>query len=99
MFELFLYLFYTPALRTTVLDERDLFKAAGRNPHDYSSEHFTKHFAAGTFSWRAHHKRNKALDIIVHGILQNGKIYSGALLPPHSDTAHAHLANTDESFV
>eukprot|EP00980_Cylindrotheca_fusiformis_P004427 scaffold946_cov73-Cylindrotheca_fusiformis.AAC.2 len=74
--------FYTPKLRTTVIDERDFIQAAGLNPSDVTSETIKKHYESRTFTYQAVHKTDHWLDVIIHGVLQNGKSYTDVLLPP-----------------
>jgi len=86
--------FYTPLLRITVVDERDLFKAAGHKAKDMMSEKITKHYDTGTFTYHARHKLKSTKDVIMHGVLLNGKCYTNALIPPDaspdSDKATVH---------
>ena len=74
--------FYTPSLRTTVIDERDLVKAAKVRTKNIQSDSITKHKDAGTFTYHAKHRRKSSRDVIVHGILIHDKCYTGALIPP-----------------
>lgn len=90
--------FYTPALCTTVLDEQDFIRAAKISPKRIQSEAITKFYNAGTFTYRASHKLVKSLDVVLHGILQNGKCYTFPLKPPAtSESIHA-LLSVDEEF-
>ena len=90
--------FYHPSLRTTVIDERDLIKAAGHKYADIASEQLQKYNSAGTFTYRATHKLKHSNDVIVHGILNSGKCYTNALIPPDlprdSANATAHTSST-----
>ena len=74
--------FYTPYLRTTVIDKRDLVKAAKIRVKDIQSDSITKHKDAGTFTYHAKHCKSTSKDVIVHGILIDDKCYTGALIPP-----------------
>jgi len=61
--------FYTPCLRTTVIDERDLVKATKINGKDIRLDSITKYKDAGTFTYHAKHRMKASKDVIVHGIL------------------------------
>eukprot|EP00980_Cylindrotheca_fusiformis_P009852 scaffold2183_cov131-Cylindrotheca_fusiformis.AAC.1 len=74
--------FYTPKLRTTVIDERDLIRAAGLDITEIISENLTKQYESGTFTYQAIHKFDQSLNVTIHGVLQNGKSYTGVLIPP-----------------
>jgi len=78
--------FYTPCLCTTVIDERDLVKAAKVNVKDIRSDSITKHKDAGTFTYHAKHRMKTSKDVIVHGVLIDDKCYTGALTPPRSES-------------
>ena len=75
--------FYTPYLRTTVIDERDLVKAAKMRVKDIQSNSITKHKDAGTFTYHAKHRKSTNKDVIIHGILIDDKCYTGELIPPN----------------
>ena len=75
--------FYHPAIRTTVIDERDFIRAAGHKPCDIVSENILKFHNAGTFTYRAIHWLKNSLNVLVHGILESGKCYSAPLLLPY----------------
>jgi len=77
--------FYTPYLRTTVIDERDLVKASNVRVKDIESDSITKHKDAGTFTYHAKHRMKSSKDVIIHGILIDDKCYTGALIPPDLD--------------
>jgi len=77
--------FYTPYLRTTVINERDLVKASSVRVKDIESDSITKHKDAGTFTYHAKHRMNSSKDVIIHGILIDDKCYTGALIPPDLD--------------
>jgi len=74
--------FYNPYLRTTVIDKRDLVKAAKICVKDIKSDSITKHKDAGTFTYHAKHRMNTSKDVIIHGILVVDKCYTGVLIPP-----------------
>jgi len=86
--------FCTLLLRTTLVDERDLFKAAGHKAKDMMSEKIAKHCDTGTFTCHGRHKLKSTKDVIMHGVLLNGKCYTNALIPPDvspdSDNATVH---------
>jgi len=77
--------FYTPYLRTTVIDKRDLVKASNAWVTDIESDSITKHKDAGTFTYHAKHRMNSSKDVIILGILIDDKCYTGALIPPDLD--------------
>ena len=91
--------FYTPQLRTTVIDERDLIIAAGHKPQDIFGESILKYYEAGTFTYRATHKKVSSKDVVVHGILQNGKCYTGALIPTVTDEDIEALKQHDPVYA
>lgn len=91
--------FYTPVLRTTVIDERDLIRAAGLHPQDIEGERIEKHYDSATFTYHASHKLKRSLDVIIHGVLRNGKSYTDVLIPPHSTTCITKNASTDPNFI
>jgi len=74
--------FYTPYLRTTAINERDLVKASNVGVKDIEFDSITKHKDAGTFTCHAKHRMNSSKDVIIHGILIDDKCYAGALIPP-----------------
>jgi len=74
--------FYTPYLCTTVIDERDIVKAAKIRVKDIEFDSITNHKDAGTFTYHAKHRKNSNKDVIIHGILIDDKCYTGALIPP-----------------
>jgi len=73
---------YIPYLRTTVIDERDLVKAAKICAKDVQSDSIAKHKDAGAFTHHAKHSMNSNKDVIAHRILIDDKCYAGALIPP-----------------
>jgi len=77
--------FYTPHLRTTVIDERDRVKASNVRVKDIKSDSIMKHKDAGTFTYQAKHRMDSSKDVIIHGVLINDKCYTGALIPPDLD--------------
>jgi hypothetical protein len=73
--------FYHPALRTTVIDERDLLKASGLHTKDYTTELLTKNYDVGTWTYRCDHRLRCSRDIILSGPLVFGKAFTSALIP------------------
>jgi len=69
--------FYTPYLRTTVIDERDLVKASNVRVKDIESDSIAKHKDAGAFTYHAKHRMKSSKDVVIHGILINDKCYAG----------------------
>jgi hypothetical protein len=90
--------FFTPALRTTVIDERDLIRAAGHSPKDVESKNIKKFYDAGTFTYHATHKMKRSFDVVVHGVLRNGKCYTNELIPPYSAEAKDQIMENDPAF-
>jgi hypothetical protein len=88
--------FYHPILRTTVIDERDFLLLSRRNSLDISSETIQKHYDSGTFTYRGSHSDSDISDIIVYGILRNGKCYTRPLIAP-ADSREALSSPSDES--
>jgi len=91
--------FYTPYLRTTVIDERDLVKASNVRAKDIESDSITKHKDAGTFSYHAKHRMNSSKDVIIHGILIDDKCYTGALIPPDLDPSNPKATPATSSIL
>jgi hypothetical protein len=92
--------FYTPALRTTVVDERDLILAAGHSRRDIESTQFLSNFDSGTFIFRANHKLQRSLDVVVTGILFDAKAYTHPLLLPFCDPVSIQArATSDPTFL
>jgi len=56
--------FYTPYLRITVIDKRDLVKASNVRVKDIESDGITKHKDTGTFTYHAKHRMNSSKDVI-----------------------------------
>jgi GAG-pre-integrase domain len=78
--------FYTPALRTTVIDERDFIHASSLPLSSISSTTLVSRFLNNSFTFRARHIRDPALDVVLHGTLKSHKAYtSPLLLPDHCD--------------
>jgi len=75
-------MFYTPCLRTAVIDERDLVEAAKTRVKDMRSDSIAEHKDTGTFTYHAKHHMNSSKDVIIHGILIDDKCYTGVLIPP-----------------
>jgi len=74
--------FCTPYLCTTVINERDLVKAAKTHVKDIQSDSITKHNDAGTFTYHVKRHMNTSKDVVIYGILIDDKCYTGALIPP-----------------
>lgn len=91
--------FYTPALCTTVIDERDIIIAAGVSPSDILSESINKHYKSATFTYRASHKLKRSLDVLLYGVLRNGKSYTDVLIPPFTGNSVSDLAAKDPTFI
>lgn len=92
--------FYTPALRTTVVDERDLIIAAGHSRRDIESTQFLSNFDSSTFTFRANHKLKRSFDVAITGILLDGKAYTHPLLLPFCGSASIQaLATSDPTFI
>ena len=72
--------FYSPRLLTTVIDERDIIKAAGFSSNDIRGENLVKNYDYGVCTYQAEHKRKRNHDVIVHGVLMNGKCYTDVLI-------------------
>lgn len=92
-------MFYSPHLRTTVIDERDLIRAARHSPKDIHSETIYKHYGNKNFTYHAVHKKRRQYDVVLHGILHNGKLYTGELLPAYSPAQAHELSLEDDTFV
>ena len=87
--------FFTPQLRTTVIDERDFARAAGCKPEDFESERIIKYPKAGTFTFHSQHRLRRSQDIVVHGVLIDGKCYTDELILP--DLASDHPQATSDT--
>jgi len=91
--------FYTPYLRTTVIDERDLVRAAKIRVKDMQSDSITKHKDTGAFTYHAKHCMNSSKDVIIHGILIDDKCYTGALIPPDLSPLDANATPSTSSVL
>lgn len=76
--------FYTPALRTTVIDERDFVRAASLSPSNITSTRLVCRYFDNTFTFHAFHRSDHSLDVVVHGYLRDHKAYTAPLLLPDS---------------
>ena len=92
--------FYSPALRTTVIDERDLIRAAGHQPKDFTGQVLEKNTDANTWTYHARHRRRRTGDVVIHGRLECEKCYTFPLIPPpmSGDDARAD-ANTSPDIM
>ena len=72
--------FYSPSLRTTVIDERDFLRSHHTKPSDFLGERIQKFSDAGTFAYHATHRLRRSQDVNVYGILRHGKCYTSC---PH----------------
>jgi len=91
--------FYAPCLHTTVIDQRDLVKAAKTQVKDTQSDSITKHKCAGGFTYHAKHCMNSSKDNIIHGILIDDKCYTGALIPPDLSPSDANATPSTSSML
>ena len=100
--------FYHPNLRTTVIDECDFQKFGGTTEDDYTGTAIHTYNDAGTFSFRAAHHLRRSQDVIVHGVVRHGKLYTGPLIPPDlpidhplatPKTSHAAAIASDPDFA
>ena len=84
--------FYTLYLCTTVINERDLVKAAKIRVKDIESDSITKHKDARTFTYHTKHRMNSSKDVIIHGILIDDKCYAGTCRnAPGTDHLHMYF--------
>ncbi len=70
--------FYSPSLRTTVIDERDFLRSHSTKPSDFLGERIQKYNDAGTFIFHATHCLRQSQDVNVYGVLRHGKCYTFA---------------------
>ena len=89
--------FYSPNLRTTVIDERDFHKYNGGRSSDFTGDKIEKRFDAGTFSFRASHRLRRSQDVVVHGVLRHGKCYTAPLIPPDLPADHPNATPSTSS--
>ena len=87
--------FYSPKLRTPVMDERDLLKMGGTCPDEF----LEKFYDAGIFSFHASHRLRHSQDVLVHGILRHGKCYTAPLIPPNLGGDHENATAATSSAV
>ena len=70
--------FYTPYLRTTAINERDLVKAAKMRVKDIESDSIAKHKDDGTFTCHVKHRMNsstaKMLLFMVSSLMTNAML-------------------------
>ena len=64
------------------ISQRDFIHAAKQRASDVVFESITKHCKAGTFTYHAKHRLKSSKDILVHGVLLQGKCDTHALIPP-----------------
>jgi hypothetical protein len=91
--------YYTPQLRCTVIDERDFILASGIKPKQVYGEVILKDYEKGIFKYHAENKLKKSLDVVVYGILRNGKCYTHPFLPVADDARVEKLKELDPTFV
>ena len=86
--------YYHPSLRATVIDERDIIRGAGFNPkgHEFTTHSIIKHLDTETLSVVCTHHLRSTQDIIVHGVLLDGKCYTHPLIPPLLPVSHPHAS-------
>lgn len=90
--------FYHEKLRGTLIDERDLIIAAGTSPKWIEGETIQKFYESGKWTWTAKHKTKKALNIVVHGILVDGKCFTDDLILPTSNKKIKEKKRDDPEF-
>jgi len=91
--------FYTPYLRTTAIDERDLVKAAKTRVKHIESDSIAKHKDASAFTHHAKHCMNSSKDVIIHGVLIDDKCHTGALIPPDLDPSDPKATPATSSIL
>ena len=89
--------YYTPQLRTTVIDERDIKTGSGIPRKDVLSENLHKNLDDGTCCIHVVHKKNSAKDVRIYGILHKDKPYTAYLIPP-LDEETLSMLETDDDF-
>ena len=89
--------FYTPALQTTVIDERDFCKAAGFSLKEMKGDCLRKDFDTGICTYHAEHRLKRSNDVMVHGVVIDGKCHTDALIPPPPNNPAAEFVH-DEDF-
>ena len=77
--------YYTPALRTTVINERNflstLLHVTGEKRANYPTEQLIKHHHAGTFTYHCAH-RNANRHFKIHGVLLQDKCFTHESIAP-----------------
>lgn len=73
---------HSPDLRTTVIDERDSCKAAGHSHDDIKGTVTFKDHENNMFTHWAKHEQKQSLDVIIHGVANDGKCCTDPLVLP-----------------
>ncbi len=80
--------FYSPSLRTTVIDERDFMAFNGASRKDFTGYKIDTNHDSETFAFKASHRLCRSRDVWVHGIVRHGKLYTGPLISPDLPVDH-----------
>ena len=80
--------FYHPDIRTTVINEQDLVRSPNSKPSDFRSERLEKHHDSGTWTYTGYHKIKSSKNVVVHGVVIDGKCYTHGLILPTFDRDH-----------
>ena len=91
--------FYSPSLRTTVIDERDFLRSHSTKPSNFLGERIQKYNDAGTFAYHATHRMRHSQEVNVYGILRHGKCYTAPLISPDVDTNHPKATSRTSRIV
>jgi hypothetical protein len=79
--------FYSPHLNTTLLSECDIHTGLGLSKSAYSGVSHQHYYIPGTWTAIAHHKRSKAKNVILHGVVRCGKKLTHPIIRPSIDVA------------
>jgi hypothetical protein len=68
--------YFSPFLDATLLSENTLHTGLGGKRSDYSGVSHQQYFSSGTWTAKAHHRLCVAKDVVLHGVVRCGEIYS-----------------------
>jgi hypothetical protein len=99
--------YYSPALTATLLSDGDLHKGLGYAKTEYSGVSHQHYYLPSTWTAVAHHKKTRAKDVVLHGVVRCGKKLTHPIIRPSLDaqdplatkhTSAAVLRAEDEMF-
>ena len=105
--------YYHPSITGTLLSPTSLAKASGEPKGSYAGENIYRWFSdddmlTGNMTLITHHRRSKLKNIVVHGRLVGGQLYTHPLILPDMDPSEPHATfrnsfklarSKDQSFI